>query len=121
MLASAVRDATFRPARHFSREESEVVRIPVGQMIKSIAKIPLERQIAFLVLLFLFGALAVSLLSPEMRKKLLKQLFRLTVSVILILYLLKIKPDLLAGLFPNLALGGQSASSPDGRCRSASF
>jgi hypothetical protein len=112
MLASTVRVATFRPARHFTQEESEVVRIPVGQIIKSITKVPLERQIAFLVLLFLFGALAVSLLSPETRKKLLKQLFRLTISVILILYLLRIKPDLLAGLFPNLALGGQSASSP---------
>jgi len=112
ILASAVRDATFRPARHFSWEESEVVRIPVGQIIRSISKVPLERQIAFLVLLFLFGALAVSLLSSETRKKLLKQLFRWTVSVILILYLLRIKPDLLANLFPNLALGGQSASSP---------
>ena len=111
ILASTVRDATFRPARHFSQEESEVVRIPVGQMIRSISKIPLERQIAFLVLLFLFAVLAISLLSPETRKKLLKQLFRWTVSVVLILYLLRIKPDLLAGLFPNLALGGQSASS----------
>jgi hypothetical protein len=112
ILASTVSDATFRPARHFSQEKTEIVRIPVGQIIKSITKVPLERQIAFLVLLFLFGALAVSLLSPETRKKLLKQLFRLSVSVILILYLFKIKPDLLAGLFPDLALGGQSASSP---------
>lgn len=112
MLASEVRDATFRPARHFSWEETEIVQIPVGRIIKSIAQVPLERQIAFLVLFFLLGVLFISLLSPETRKKLLKQLFRLTVSVILILYLLKIKPDLLAGLFSNLALGGQSASSP---------
>jgi hypothetical protein len=112
VLASTIRDVTFRPARHFSQEESEIVRIPVGQIIRSISEVPLEEQIAFLVFLFLFGALALSLLSPEMRKKLLKQLFRLTVSMILILYLLKIKPDILAGLFPSLALGGQSASSP---------
>jgi hypothetical protein len=114
VLASEVKDATFRPARHFSWEETEIVRIPVGQIINSIVEVPFEQQIAFLVLLFLFGALFVSLLSPETRKKLLRQLFRLTLSVILILYLLKIKPDLLAGLFPNLALGGQSASSTDG-------
>jgi hypothetical protein len=64
------------------------------------------------VLLFLFGVLIAFLLSPEMRKRLLRQLFRLTISVIAILYLLKYKPDLLEGLFPNLALGVQSGSSP---------
>jgi hypothetical protein len=111
VLASTIRYATFRPARHFSQEESELIRIPVGQIIRSIAEVPLEKQIAFLVFLFLFGVLVAFLLSPEMRKKLLKQLFRLVVSVILVLYLLKIKPDLLAGLFPNLALGGHSSSS----------
>ena len=106
LLASAVRDATFRPARHFSQEEIEGhSNSSRSRCIKSIAEIPLEKQIAFLVLLFLFGVLVASLLSPEMRKKLLRQFFRLTVSVILILYLLKLKPDLLAGLFPNLALG----------------
>lgn len=113
LLASAVRDASFRPTRHFSQEESEVIRIPIGRVIESIVEIPLEKQIAFLVLIFLLGVLVASLLSPEMRKRLLRQLFRMIVSVILILYLLKIKPDLLTGLFPNLAaLGGQPGSAP---------
>ena len=106
LLASAIRDASFRPARHFSQAEAEVVRIPVGQIIKNIVDIPLEKQVAFVALLLLFGVLIVSLLSPEMRKRLLKQFFRMAISVILILYLLKIKPDLLTGLFPKFALGG---------------
>ena len=113
LLASAIRDMTFRSAQRFSQEETEIVRIPIGEVIKGIAEIPLEKQIAFLVLIFLFGVMVALMLSPEMRKRLLRQLFRMTVAVILILYLLKLKPDLLAGLFPNLALGGgQPGSSP---------
>jgi len=112
LLASAIRGMTFRSAQRFSQEESEIVRIPVGEVIRGIAEVPLEKQIAFLVLIFLFGALVMLLLSPEMRKRLLRQLFRMAVAVILILYLLKLKPDLLAGLFPNLALGSGQHSSP---------
>jgi hypothetical protein len=112
LLASAIGDVVFRPAQYFSREESEIVRIPVGQMIKSIAEIPLEKQVAILALIFLFGVLIAFLLSPEMRKRLLKQLFRLIISVFLILYLLKLKPEFIESLFPNLASGtGQSSSS----------
>jgi hypothetical protein len=116
MLASVVRDVSFRPARHFSQAESEVVRIPIGQIvasIRNIADIPLEKQIAFLILLLLFVALFVSLLSPEMRKRLLRQFFRLIASVLLIYYLLKLKPDLLAGLFPDLALGFEQPNPLD--------
>ena len=112
LLASAIEDATFRPARRFNQGESETARIAVGEAINSIMEIPLEKQIAFLVLLFLLGVLVALLLSPELRKRLLKQLFRMIVSVILILYLLKIKPDLLTDLLPNLALGGGQPDSP---------
>jgi hypothetical protein len=115
LLASTLRDASFRPARHFTQAESEVVQIPVGKMIKRVVDTPLEKQVALLVLLFLFAILVASLLSPEMRKRFLKQFFRLAVSAAFILYLLKLKPDLLQGLFPNLALGfGQSASPIEG-------
>jgi len=112
LLASIVRDVSFRPARRFTQEEAEVVRIPIGDAITTIADIPLEKQITFLVFLFLLGVLVISLLSPEMRKRLLKQLFRVGVSVALLLYLLKIKPDLLAGLFPDFTSAGGQPVSP---------
>jgi hypothetical protein len=112
LLASIVRDVSFHPARRFTQEEAEVVRIPIGDAITTIADVPLEKQITFLVFLFLLGVLVISLLSPEMRKRLLKQLFRVAVSVALLLYLLKIKPDLLAGLFPDFSSAGGQPVSP---------
>jgi hypothetical protein len=114
-LASAIRDVTFRAPRHLSREESEVVSIPIGSIADSIADIPLERRIAFLVMLFLFGVLVVYLLPPEMRKRLFKQLMRFVLGGLLLIYLLKLKPDLFQGLFPlfNSAGGEGETLQPD--------
>jgi hypothetical protein len=110
-LASAIGDFSFRPARHLNREESEVVRIPIGEILESVADIPFEKQVAFLLMLFLFGVFVVALLPPEMRKRLLHQFIRLVLGAFLLLYLLKLKPDLLEGLIPFLNMAaGQNAS-----------
>lgn len=116
VLASAIKGTDFRPTRHFSREETEMAeRSPLGEIVQQIAEVPLEKQIAFAVMVLLFGVLVASLLSPEMRKKLLRQLFRLFLSIVLILYLLKIKPDIFDGLLPFFALNasGQATPSPE--------
>lgn len=116
VLASAIKGTDFRPTQHFSREETEMAqRSPLGEIAQEIMEVPLEKQIAFLVMIFLFGVLVASMLSPEMRKKLLRQLFRLFLSIVLILYLLKIKPDIFDGLLPFFALNanGQATPSPE--------
>jgi len=111
VLASAVGDFTFRPARHLSREEADVVRVPVGAMLESVTDIPFEKQVAFLAMIFLFGVLVVALLPPDMRKRLLKQFFRLILGAFLLLYLVKLKPGLFEGIFPILNMAaGQNAS-----------
>jgi hypothetical protein len=110
VLASAINNMTFRQARRLSREESEVIRIPVGKMLESAANIPLEKLAAFIVLLLLFGVLIVIMLPAAMRKKLLRQLARMTLGILLFLFLLKLKPDLLEGLFSIFNFGtGQGA------------
>jgi ABC-type multidrug transport system fused ATPase/permease subunit len=122
ILASAVRNFTFRPARRLSHDESEFVRVPVGEILKSVADIPLERLIAFIVTLFLLAVLVVALLPPALRKKLFKQLFRLVLGILLLLYLFKIKPDLLQGLFPIFNGGaGQSAPVAEGNFPTPTF
>jgi hypothetical protein len=107
VLSSALRDVTFRPARRLSREESEVASAPVSSIVESIAEISLEKQIAFLVMLFIFSILVVALLPPEMRKRLFRQFLRLLLGGMLLMYLLKIKPDFFSSLFsaPGLEAG----------------
>jgi hypothetical protein len=118
ILASALRDVTFRPVRHFSHKESQSIGAPFDAMVERVADISLEKQIALLVMLFLFSVLVVALLPPEMRKRLLKQLFRMMMGFLLLLYLLKIKPNFFADLFPDSSLEAgqdtlaQTAASP---------
>ena len=113
VLASALKQVEFRPARHLSQEETVLVSVPVAAVTGSIANIPLGKQIALLISLFLFGILVVALLPPEMRKRLLKQLVRMLLGILLLLTLLKIKPDILANLFPASTPGvGQGNPSP---------
>lgn len=120
-LASAIEQFSFHPARRLSREEVETVGAPIHSIVENIADIPLEKQIAFLVTLLLLFVLVIVLLPPEMRKRLLKQILRFTLGGLLLLYLFKLKPDLLEGLFPifNMAAGqnespaqGESAPPP---------
>lgn len=117
LLATAIKNATFLPAQHFSQVESDVAPLPVGEVIrttiiKSIISIPLEKQITLLVMLLLFVMLVLYLLPPEMRKKLFKQFLRVGLGVLLLLYLLKKRPDLFEGLLPIFSLSvGQSSSS----------
>jgi hypothetical protein len=112
VLASAIGNFTFHPARHLSREEAEVASVPVGSIVESIADIPLERQIAFLVMIFLFSVLVVALLPPEMRKRLLKQFLRLVLGGLLLIYLLKIKPNFFADLFSASSLEAGQGDPP---------
>jgi hypothetical protein len=112
VLASAIKNVEFRPARHLSHEETVIVSIPVDAVTGSIANIPLGKQIALIISLFLFGILVVVLLPPEMRKRLLKQLVRMLLGILLLLYLLKIKPDILSNLFPSQNLGAGQGATP---------
>lgn len=115
LLASAIGEGlTFRPPRRLSREETEAVRVPLGSIVETLAEVPLERQIAFLIMMLLFGVLIVYLLPPEMRKRLLKQFIRFVLGGLLLIYLLRLKPDLFQGLFPlfNNAAGEGESSSP---------
>ncbi len=109
-LAGAIESFTFRPARPLARGELDGAGLPFASALGDIASIPLGRQIAFWVMLLLFGALAFSLLSPEMRKALLKQLSRAALGFLALYYWLKMKPELFAELLadPAPAVGAET-------------
>jgi hypothetical protein len=116
VLGGAIGNFSFHPAHRLRHEESEAISAQVGEIVRQVESIPLEKQIAFVVMLLLFFLLIVYLLPPEMRKKLLKQLLRLTIGAMLFVYLLKLKPNLLQNLLPffNFAVGQAEASQAKG-------
>ena len=107
-LAGAMRNFAFRPARHLSREETQVIRLPVGDILENIESIPLEKQIAFIAMVVLFVVLSFALLSPEMRKRLLRQLLNLAAGIFILYYFLKEKPGLLEEMLGDPVATGKA-------------
>ncbi|MEW5940409.1 MAG: DUF4129 domain-containing protein, partial [Chloroflexota bacterium] len=78
----------------------------VAALLEQIASVPLWKQIVFWVGAFFIVLLLSSLLSPEMRKKLLWAVFRLGLLFLAVMYLVQNRDRF--GLLPNdpLAAGG---------------
>ncbi len=107
-LAGAMGNFAFRPARYLSHEETQVIRLPVVDIFESIESIPLEKQIAFIVMIVLFMVLSFALLSPEMRKRLLRQLLNLAAAVFVLYYFIKEKPGVLEEILGDPVATGKS-------------
>jgi len=101
LLASALRDVDFQAGRALGRAESQTVQYSVERTIREIADVPLWKQALFWVLLFLLVLLVSSILSPELRKRLIRMFLVFTFSFWAIFYLLENKllvlPDLTIG------------------------
>lgn len=107
-LAGAMRNFVFRPASYLGREEAQVIRLPIADIFESIESIPLQKQIAFIVMIVLFVVLGFALLSPEMRKKLLRQLLNLAAAGFVLYYFIKEKPGLLEEMLGDPVATGKA-------------
>lgn len=107
LLVGALRTMNFRPAQPIgSAEDSNARSIDlstVATLLNDAAEVPFWRQVAFWSGLFLIVLLITTLLSPELRKKLIRTFLRFASFTIIFLYIIKNNPDLLAGLLLKLS------------------
>jgi hypothetical protein len=89
LLASGLQNVEFREGRALGRTESETVRFSVNRAIQAITDVPVWKQVIFWVLLFLLVLLVSSILSPELRKRLIRGFIGFTVAFFAIVYLLE--------------------------------
>ncbi len=108
ILASGLRDAAFQPGQPVGRAESTTIRVSVDRAIGQIVDVPIWRQIVFWLIVFVIVLLVSSLLSPELRKKLIMSFIRLAAFVLILLYIVKNNPGILAGLLNPPQLQGES-------------
>ena len=113
LLASGLHDVEFQAGRALGRAESETVRFSVDRVIRAISDVPVWKQVIFWVMLFLLVLLVSSILSPELRKRLIRTFTTFAVSFWIIVYLLEnnllVLPDLTRGLGAN---AGNTAEEP---------
>jgi hypothetical protein len=89
LLASGLQNVEFREGRALGRTESETVRFSVNRAIQAITDVPVWKQVIFWVLLFLLVLLVSSILSPELRKRLIRGFIGFAVAFFAIVYLLE--------------------------------
>jgi hypothetical protein len=102
LLASALRDVDFQAGRALGRTESQTVQYSVEKTIREIVDVPLWKQALFWLLLFLLVLLVSSILSPELRKRIIRMFLVFAFSFWAIFYLLENKLLIL----PDLTMGG---------------
>lgn len=89
LLASGLDGVTFADPRPFSFGEFENFGFPVADLVNDLSNVPLWKQILFWVGIYLIVLAAASLLTPELRKKLLRLTAQLAILSIVFLYLMQ--------------------------------
>jgi hypothetical protein len=122
LLTNALSTMDFLPSQPIGGGSSEQVARPsidLEELLNTAAAIPIWQQLVFWGALFLLLLLITSLLSPEMRKQLIYAFLRTATSVLILLYLIKKRPEFLAGFLgrfseigQNLAISPQTQTSP---------
>ncbi len=116
-LAGALRNADFLPAQPLIGTGYDKVTIDLsklGEALVAAGEILLWKQLVFWGAIFLFLGLLALFLSPELRKKLFLMMLRLLASVLMVYYLLKYKPDIIANFLQLGQLGQMPEQAQDG-------
>jgi hypothetical protein len=111
VLAVSLNQIPFREAQHFGRREPVENPLPADDMTQILVDVPLWKQVLVWVLVIVMVVLIALLLSPEMRKRLLRIIIRVAVTFWAMYFLMKNYGEQLFGW--NLARGTEGQASVD--------
>lgn len=106
VLASGLRDVSFRAGQIMAEGEAQSVSIPVTRLFNDLVNIPLWKQLLAWAIVFLIVLIVSTILSPELRRRLILNFLRFTAIFCTIYFLAKNYGYLFKGL---LLIGEQSA------------
>ncbi len=118
LLVGAIKTMNFHPAQRIGASDSTAGSIDlstVAVLLTDAAEVPFWRQVTFWGGLFLIVLLIGTLLSPELRKKLIKAFIRFASFTIIFLYLIKNNPDILTGLLLKFPVLGEPGNVSAGQ------
>jgi hypothetical protein len=100
LLANSLTTIDFRSGQAFGRAtvKEPAPLVDLNRLAKSVEEISLLDQLVFLGLSFILLILVSALLSPELRRKLLRTFLRFAILVLAFFYLVQERPDLLLGI-----------------------
>ena len=108
VLAAGLHGANFKQPRQFSQAESDTISFSVAGLVEQLAAVPRWKQVLFWAGVYLLVLIFTSILSPELRKKLLWGVVRFAILSLVILYIVQNRERLgLLGLQPLAGSGTQ--------------
>jgi hypothetical protein len=111
-LALGLGSMSFREGQAIGRNEADGLGVPFAQvLVRAVTSIPFQNQLIFIVLIALLVILISLLMSPEGRKRLLRVLFRVAVTYIIIYLLITRYPEVLEQLGLALTPAAKEPSS----------
>ncbi|OGO23318.1 MAG: hypothetical protein A2Y54_10910 [Chloroflexi bacterium RBG_16_51_16] len=108
VLTASLHEFRFTPPLPIRWESVTPVQFSFTQIIEQVNEIPTWKHILFWAATFLIIALVSSLLSPEMRKRLLRAFIRFASFVFIFLFIIRVNPDLVSLLTQETPLGSGS-------------
>ena len=108
LLATGLHDVEFETGRSLGERETESIETSIETVVQEIAEVPFWKNALFWILLVSLIGLIASLLSPEMRKWLLRTIISVASTVVMIFYLAR---EGTLSLFNLAGSGGEAAAS----------
>ncbi len=112
ILATSLRDFRFAPPQRIAWEQTTPVQFALKRIVSEISEIPAWKNIVFSALSLAIIGLTVSLLSSELRKRLLRAFIRFASFVFIFLFVIQHNPDLVTLLNPLTP--GAGRTGPEG-------
>ncbi len=100
LLASGLREVSFRPGRILAEQEAQTVSLPVARLVENLSEIPLWKQFVAWAIIFLIILIISTILSPDLRRRVLKTFLRFTLILAALYYLARNYSYLFRGLTP---------------------
>lgn len=118
LLAGALRTMNFRPGQPIGSSDSNKGSLDLAAaatLLVDAAEVPFWQQITFWGGLFVIVLLISTLLSPELRKKLIRTFLRIAAFAIILFMLIKRNPDVLTKLMLNFPTFNDLGAVPLGQ------
>ena len=111
-LAIGLKDLVFRPTLQFRQKEGEQLQFSaMEEMVNQIVAVPFQKHLIIWGALFLMAVLIGVLLSPKLRRQLLRTFLRIALIALILTYLLQ--HEKLPSLLENLNFTPQASENSD--------
>lgn len=113
-LAVSLNQISFRDGQAFGQHEARVTQAAPVDLVDSVMSVPLLTQVIFWITIVIMVVLITALMSPEMRKKLLRMLFRAVFTYWGLWFLFSHYPNILKQIGLSLAPRSQTPDAAAG-------